>query len=45
MQVVGQICDDLVPLIVPDKQGEIKTVRLILTSSEDDKNLLLVNLF
>ncbi|KAH7682943.1 Poly(A)-specific ribonuclease protein [Dioscorea alata] len=44
LKVVGQICDDLVPLIVPDKQGEIKTVRLILTSSEDDKNLLLTEI-
>ncbi|KAM0944147.1 putative poly(A)-specific ribonuclease [Dioscorea sansibarensis] len=40
-KVVGEICDDLVTVVVPEKRGELKVVRVILTSSEDDKNLLL----
>ncbi|KAJ0988982.1 hypothetical protein J5N97_007338 [Dioscorea zingiberensis] len=39
--IVGQICDDLVPIVVPDNRGEVKAVRVILTSSKEDKNLLL----
>ncbi|XP_077227699.1 polynucleotidyl transferase, ribonuclease H-like superfamily protein [Tasmannia lanceolata] len=32
--------DDIVPLIIPDKGGGPKIVRIVLTNSEEDKNLL-----
>lgn len=41
LQVVYQVCDDLVPIVVPSKSGGQKAVRLVLTSSEADKNILM----
>lgn len=38
------ISDDLVPLVVPDKAGAVRAVRLIFTSSKEDKNLLLMDI-
>ena len=34
--------DNLVPLIAPGKAGEVKEVKVVLTSSEEDRNVLLV---
>lgn len=42
MQAVSHISDELVPIVMPEKGGEPKAVRVVLTSSEDDKNLLMV---
>lgn len=42
MQAVSHISDELVPIVVPEKGGEPRAVRVVLTSSEDDKNLLMV---
>ncbi|KAG9446694.1 hypothetical protein H6P81_012822 [Aristolochia fimbriata] len=39
-EVVNSFFVDLVPLIIPDKNGGSKTVRVVLTSSEEDKTLL-----
>uniref|UniRef100_A0A1D1XX06 Poly(A)-specific ribonuclease PARN-like n=1 Tax=Anthurium amnicola TaxID=1678845 RepID=A0A1D1XX06_9ARAE len=44
MQVLRQAFDNLVPLIISDKGGEYKEVRVVLTSSEDDKNILLTEI-
>ncbi|XP_038986940.1 poly(A)-specific ribonuclease PARN-like isoform X2 [Phoenix dactylifera] len=41
LEMVTHISDDLVPLVVPDKSGGAKSVRVVLTSSEEDKNLLM----
>ncbi|MQL69168.1 hypothetical protein Taro_001446 [Colocasia esculenta] len=42
MQVLRQFFADLVPLIILDNEGEPTRVKIVLTCSEDDKNLLLV---
>ncbi|GJN16116.1 hypothetical protein PR202_gb03072 [Eleusine coracana subsp. coracana] len=42
LEAVNLISDDLVPLVVPNKTGTVWTVRLVFTSSKEDKNLLLV---
>lgn len=39
-EVVEESSDDLVPLIIPSKGGEIQAVRAVLTSSKEDKDLL-----
>lgn len=41
LEIVNQIGDDLVPLVVPDKGGTLKAVRVVLTSSDEDKSLLM----
>ncbi|KAJ6841510.1 poly(A)-specific ribonuclease PARN-like [Iris pallida] len=41
LEVVNKIGDDLVPLVAPDKLGETKAVRVFLTSSDEDKDLLM----
>ncbi|GKU85903.1 hypothetical protein SLEP1_g505 [Rubroshorea leprosula] len=40
IEVVGEFSDDLVPLILPSKGGEVQSVRVVLTSSKEDKDLL-----
>ncbi|CAA6659814.1 unnamed protein product [Spirodela intermedia] len=40
-QVLRQSFGNLVPLITPDKGGELNVVKVVLTSSEEDRNLLL----
>lgn len=42
LQAANHISDDLVTLVVPDKAGTARAVRVIFTSSPEDKNLLLV---
>lgn len=42
MQTVTHISDELVPLVILDKSGGPKSVRVVLTGSEEDKNLLMV---
>ncbi|KAJ8458111.1 hypothetical protein OPV22_031037 [Ensete ventricosum] len=44
LQTVSHIHDDIVPLVVPDKPGGPKAVRIVLTSSEEDKNLLMTEI-
>ncbi|KAL6596269.1 hypothetical protein ACP70R_047633 [Stipagrostis hirtigluma subsp. patula] len=44
LEVVNLISDDLVPLVVPDKAGAARAVRLVFTSSKEDKNLLLMDI-
>ncbi|TVU05715.1 hypothetical protein EJB05_48894, partial [Eragrostis curvula] len=44
LEAVNLISDDLVPLVVPDKAGAARAVRLVFTSSKEDKNLLLMDL-
>ncbi|XP_058093617.1 poly(A)-specific ribonuclease PARN-like isoform X2 [Magnolia sinica] len=39
-EILSEFSDDLVPLMIPDKGGEPKAVRVVLTSSEEDRNLL-----
>lgn len=43
-EVVEQISDDLVPILIPDNGEQPKAVRVVLTSSEDDKKILLTEL-
>ncbi|XXG78791.1 hypothetical protein AAC387_Pa08g2656 [Persea americana] len=40
VQMLSKFSDDLVPLIIPDMGGGPKSVRIVLTSSEEDKILL-----
>ncbi|XP_078434958.1 polynucleotidyl transferase, ribonuclease H-like superfamily protein isoform X2 [Wolffia australiana] len=40
-QVLKSYFENLVPLITPDKDGGVKEVKVVLTSSEEDKSLLL----
>nr|DAD25411.1 TPA_asm: hypothetical protein HUJ06_026875 [Nelumbo nucifera] len=40
LEMLSEIFDDLVPLIIPDKSGGPKAVRVVFTSSPEDKNLL-----
>ncbi|KAF8393935.1 hypothetical protein HHK36_020137 [Tetracentron sinense] len=40
LEMLTEFSDDLVPLIIPDKGGPPKAVRVVLTSSAEDKNLL-----
>lgn len=40
LEVLGEFFDDLVPLLIPAKGGGTQAVRVILTSSEEDKDLL-----
>jgi poly(A)-specific ribonuclease len=42
LQTVNRTFDDIVSLVVPDKAGAARAVRVIFTSSAEDKNLLLV---
>lgn len=44
LQMLGKFSDDLVPLIISDMGGGPKSVRIVLTSSEEDKILLKVRL-
>ncbi|KAJ1268618.1 hypothetical protein BS78_07G148900 [Paspalum vaginatum] len=44
LEAVNHISDDLVSLIVPDKAGAARAVRVIFTSSKEDKNLLLMDI-
>ncbi|CAL9040473.1 unnamed protein product [Musa banksii] len=44
LQTVSHIHDNIVPLVVPDKSGGPKAVRIVLTSSEEDKNLLMTEI-
>lgn len=44
LQMLSKFFDDLVPLIIPDMGGGPKSVRIVLTSSEEDKILLKVRL-
>ncbi|XP_068666913.1 poly(A)-specific ribonuclease PARN-like [Aristolochia californica] len=39
-KVVKSFCGDLVPLVIPDRSGGPKTVKVVLTSSEEDMTLL-----
>lgn len=39
-EVAEEFSDDLVPLIIPSKGGEIQAVRVVLTSSKEDKDQL-----
>ncbi|KAL6002785.1 hypothetical protein ACLOJK_023007 [Asimina triloba] len=40
LTILTEFSADLVPLMIPDKGGEPKAVRVVLTSSEEDKKLL-----
>lgn len=42
LQMLSEFSDDLVPLIISDKGGGPKSVRIVLTSSEEDRILLKV---
>ncbi|XP_047073129.1 poly(A)-specific ribonuclease PARN-like [Lolium rigidum] len=44
LEIIGHTFDDLVPLVVPDKSGVARAVRVIFTSSAEDKNLLLMDI-
>ncbi|XP_024317809.1 poly(A)-specific ribonuclease PARN-like isoform X2 [Brachypodium distachyon] len=44
LETINRVSDDLVPLVVPDKAGMSRAVRVIFTSSEEDKNLLLMDI-
>uniref|UniRef100_A0A0D3H0Q0 Uncharacterized protein n=1 Tax=Oryza barthii TaxID=65489 RepID=A0A0D3H0Q0_9ORYZ len=44
LEAANHISDDLVPLVVPDKAGTARAVRVIFTSSPEDKNLLLMDI-
>ncbi|XP_020110318.1 poly(A)-specific ribonuclease PARN-like isoform X1 [Ananas comosus] len=44
LEAVSHISDELVPIVVPEKGGEPTAVRVVLTSSEDDKNLLMAEI-
>ncbi|KAL6843383.1 hypothetical protein ACP4OV_027096 [Aristida adscensionis] len=44
LEAVNLISDDLVPLVVPSKGGAARAVRLVFTSSKEDKNLLLMDI-
>ncbi|PKU85625.1 poly(A)-specific ribonuclease PARN-like [Dendrobium catenatum] len=43
-EIVEQISDDLVPILIPDNGVQPKAVRVVLTSSEEDKMVLLTEL-
>ncbi|KAH0461579.1 hypothetical protein IEQ34_009154 [Dendrobium chrysotoxum] len=43
-EIVEQISDDLLPILIPDNGGQPKAVRVVLTSSEEDKKVLLTEL-
>ncbi|KAF3774266.1 Poly(A)-specific ribonuclease PARN-like [Nymphaea thermarum] len=40
LEMLGKLSDDLVPLVVPDKDGAPTAIRVVLTSSIEDKVLL-----
>ncbi|GAB4830359.1 hypothetical protein Ancab_019998 [Ancistrocladus abbreviatus] len=40
LEVLKTLSDDLVPLLIPGKRGETQVVRIVLTSSKEDKTLL-----
>ncbi|KAK9138911.1 hypothetical protein Sjap_009505 [Stephania japonica] len=40
LEMLSKFSSDLVPLVIPGKSGEPQAVRVVLTSSEEDKNLL-----
>ncbi|OAY76581.1 Poly(A)-specific ribonuclease PARN-like, partial [Ananas comosus] len=44
LEAVSHISNELVPIVVPEKGGEPTAVRVVLTSSEDDKNLLMAEI-
>ncbi|VAI13152.1 unnamed protein product [Triticum turgidum subsp. durum] len=44
LETVNGTSGDLVPLVVPDKGGVPRAVRVIFTSSAEDKNLLLMDI-
>ncbi|KAG8087551.1 hypothetical protein GUJ93_ZPchr0010g9012 [Zizania palustris] len=44
LEAVNRISDDLVSLVVPDKAGTAREVRVIFTNSTEDKNLLLMDI-
>lgn len=43
LQMLRELSDDLVPLIIPTKSGGTQAVRVVLTSSKEDKDLLQVS--
>lgn len=45
LQTVSRISDHIVPLLIPDKSGQPRAVHVVLTSSEEDKSILMVVLF
>jgi len=44
LEIINHTFDDLVPLVVPDKSGVARAVRVIFTSSAEDKNLLMMDI-
>lgn len=42
LQMLQEFADDVVPLIIPAKGGAMQAVRVVLTSSKEDKDLLQV---
>ncbi|KAM7263486.1 hypothetical protein ACFE04_001169 [Oxalis oulophora] len=40
LELLGELSDELVPLVIPSKGGGVQAVRVILTSSKEDKILL-----
>ncbi|KAK9159465.1 hypothetical protein Syun_005806 [Stephania yunnanensis] len=40
LEMLSKFSNDLVPLVIPGKGGEPQAVRVVLASSEEDKNLL-----
>ncbi|KAL4193085.1 hypothetical protein AMTRI_Chr06g175170 [Amborella trichopoda] len=40
-KMLNDVADDLVPLIIPHKNGTAKGIRVVLASSQEDRNLLM----
>lgn len=45
LQTISHVSDHIVPLVIPDKSGQPRAVHVVLTSSEEDKSILMVVLF
>ncbi|KAG6488375.1 hypothetical protein ZIOFF_049618 [Zingiber officinale] len=43
LQTISRISDHIVPLVIPDKSGQPRAVHVVLTSSEEDKSILMVS--
>ncbi|XP_042415611.1 poly(A)-specific ribonuclease PARN-like isoform X1 [Zingiber officinale] len=41
LQTISRISDHIVPLVIPDKSGQPRAVHVVLTSSEEDKSILM----
>lgn len=43
LQMLQEFADDIIPLIIPAKGGTTEAVRVVLTSSKEDKDLFEVS--